>query len=260
MAKVRYFVHSHNLLLLPLIFIWLGTDKFHRLCPVQTRFQAFLAPSHRGRICRNTAKRRLFSTSHRLFYSFYVLCDPVGFAGSVTRPVDAVVLNEPEFLLLPRGHFLLLQPFCNVVMDPFTVVTGAAGLASLGITICNGILTYCQNYRSRGDDLMMLNQHAARLKTFLQLLEKRQQESTTLQPTLESSMQECLGACNLCMAEFNAFHDKYSQQPISHSLKDHGKSMVRKLQYPFERDKMELFRQQLHEFHFAISAQILFMN
>ncbi|KAH7008767.1 hypothetical protein EDB80DRAFT_872565 [Ilyonectria destructans] len=144
-------------------------------------------------------------------------------------------------------------------MDPFTAVTGAAGLVSLGITICDGLLTYCHNYRARSNDLLVLGQHAERLRTFLRHLEERQQGTVT-NSALKSSINECLGACNMCLQEFGTFSDKYSQQPPIPSLKSQGKSVVRKLQYPFQRNMFEFFKQQMHEFQFALSSQILLMN
>ncbi|KAK7413808.1 hypothetical protein QQX98_007301 [Neonectria punicea] len=145
-------------------------------------------------------------------------------------------------------------------MDPFTAVTGAAGIVSLGITICDGILTYCQNYRKRSDDLIILSQHAKQLRSFLLLLEQRQRGEAGTDPALKSAINECLGACNLCLQEFDSFSDQYSRQPPHSSLKSHGKSVVRKLQYPFQRDMFESFKQQLHEFHFALSNHVNLMN
>ncbi|KPM38457.1 hypothetical protein AK830_g8078 [Neonectria ditissima] len=144
-------------------------------------------------------------------------------------------------------------------MDPFTAVTGAAGLVSLGITICDGLLTYCRNYRARSDDLLVLSQHAERLRIFLRLLDDREQGSAT-KSDLKSYISECLGACDLCLQEFSAFNDKHSQQAPFPSLKSQGKSVVRRLQYPFQRDMFEFFKQQMHEFQFALSTQVLLMN
>ncbi|KAH7023812.1 hypothetical protein EDB80DRAFT_770562 [Ilyonectria destructans] len=144
-------------------------------------------------------------------------------------------------------------------MDPFTAVTGAAGLVSLGITICDGLLTYCRNYRARSNDLLVLGQHAERLRTLLRQLEERQQ-STVTNSALKSLINECLGACNLCLQEFSTFSDEHSQQPPFSSLKNHGKSVARKLQYPFQRNMLEFFKQQMHEFQFALSSQMLLMN
>ncbi|KAF7553586.1 hypothetical protein G7Z17_g3485 [Cylindrodendrum hubeiense] len=144
-------------------------------------------------------------------------------------------------------------------MDPLTAMTGAAGLASLGITICDGLLTYCRNYRARNDDLLLLGQQAERLRTFLRLLEERQQGQAT-GSDLKSSINECLGACGQCLQELNNFSDKHSQQAPFSSLKSHGRSVIRKFQYPFQKDTFEFFRRQMHEFQFALSSQILLMN
>ncbi|KAH7162291.1 hypothetical protein B0J13DRAFT_669031 [Dactylonectria estremocensis] len=120
-------------------------------------------------------------------------------------------------------------------MDPFTAVTSAAGLASLGITICDGFLTYCCNYRAGSDDGAAANS------------------------ALKLSINECLGACELCLQELGTFSTRHSQTPPNSTLKSHGKSMIQRLQCPFERNMVEFFRQQMQEFQFALSTQILLL-
>lgn len=144
-------------------------------------------------------------------------------------------------------------------MDPFTAVTGAAGLASLGITICDGLMTYCRNYRARSDDVDALNQRAERLRTLLRLLDDRQQGAAT-NSAVKSSINECLGACELCLQELGTFSTRHTQTPPNSTLKSHGKSAIRRLQYPFERNMVEFFGQQMQEFQFALSTQIALLN
>ncbi|KAH8753579.1 hypothetical protein F5883DRAFT_574634 [Diaporthe sp. PMI_573] len=49
-------------------------------------------------------------------------------------------------------------------MDPFTIVTGGAGLLSTSITVCHGLINYCRSYRSREEDPSGLQHNSERLK------------------------------------------------------------------------------------------------
>lgn len=226
-------------------------------------FPKVFVPYHywQGRISRNPASGCIASPSLiGLTTSRRVLCSQFYPQARLIAPyiTHRQCLGPDSSADVGKGHYLI-QPIQSITMDPFTAVTGAAGLVSLGITICDGLLTYCHNYRARSNDLLVLGQHAERLRTFLRQLEERQQGTVT-NSALKSSINECLGACNMCLQEFGAFSDEHSQQPPFSSLKIHGKSVVRKLQYPFQRNMFEFFKQQMHEFQFALSSQILLMN
>lgn len=145
-------------------------------------------------------------------------------------------------------------------MDPFSAATGGAGLVSLGITICNGLLTYCSNYRSRREDLAVLSQRTEELKEFVRLLEERQKSSTGTKDDIKSSLQECCNASTLCLQEIDIFNGKFVDPPPNSSLKEQGTSVARKLQFPFQKDRFESFRRQIHELHVALSGQILLLN
>ncbi|KAH8684015.1 hypothetical protein BGZ61DRAFT_357289 [Ilyonectria robusta] len=145
-------------------------------------------------------------------------------------------------------------------MDAFSITTGAAGLASLGITLCDGLISYCRSYQSRGDDLLQLSQEAESLQKFLRLLEERQPGPTATPETLRSTLQDSLDACKLCMQGFETLHAKQSQQSPSPSLKNQGKSIVKGLQYPFQKAKFDDFRRQFSEFYTRLSAQVLLLS
>lgn len=147
-------------------------------------------------------------------------------------------------------------------MDPFSIVTGAGGLFSTGVTICNGLITYCRNYRSREDDLSSLQGNAERLRGHLKVLEGQQHGVglPTESPNLKASMDECIVACTSCLTELGQLSDKYSPPPSKGSSQASRSSLIRRASYPFQKDKFEFFRRQIHELHFTLSCQIGLLN
>lgn len=144
-------------------------------------------------------------------------------------------------------------------MDPFSVATGSAGLVSLGITICDGLFTYCRTYKSRESDLKVLGDHSRKLQALLRLIEKRLQ-SGPADASFRTTMMECFEACEHCVSDVQALDDKYSSPVASVSMRNRSKVALRRLQYPFEADRFETLRKQLNDFHSALSGLLLVMN
>lgn len=147
-------------------------------------------------------------------------------------------------------------------MDPFSIVTGAAGLFSTGVTICNGLISYCRSYRSREDDLSSLQGNAERLRAYLKVLEG-QDRGVGLRPgspSLKASMIECIVACTNCLTELSQLSDKYSPMPMKNLNQTSRSSLIRRASYPFQKDKFEFFRRQIHDLHFNLSCQIGLLN
>lgn len=147
-------------------------------------------------------------------------------------------------------------------MDPLSLATGSAGLVSLGITICDGLLTYCRSYKSRDDDLNALGDNSGRLQNYLRVIEKRLQSGPVADASFHATVLECLSACKCCVHQVQVLNDKYSQLTIvpGSSLKIRSKAVLRKFQYPFEADRFETLRKQLNDFHSALSGLLLVMN
>lgn len=158
--------------------------------------------------------------------------------------------------------YVVLGSSSTCSMDPFSIATGAAGLFSTGVTICNGLITYCQNYRSREDDLSSLRGNAERLRGHLKVLDG-QQHGVGIPPeslSLKASMDECIAACTNCLTELSQLSDKYSPPSSKGSNQASRSSLIRRASYPLQKDKFEFFRRQIHELHFTLSCQIGLLN
>ncbi|KAI3398513.1 hypothetical protein diail_9037 [Diaporthe ilicicola] len=148
-------------------------------------------------------------------------------------------------------------------MDPLSLASGAGGLVSLGITICNGLISYCGSYRSREDDVATLQANAERLRRHLEILEGQQNGVglPTISPGLKVSMDECILASRTCLADLGRLSDKYSPPMIDSSQRSRtGSSLTRKLSYPLQKDKFESFRSQVHQLHLSLSFQVGLLN
>ncbi|KAJ0107794.1 hypothetical protein J7T55_000056 [Diaporthe amygdali] len=146
-------------------------------------------------------------------------------------------------------------------MDPFSIVTGAGGLVSLGITVCNGLISYCGSYRSREDDITSLQGNAERLRKHLEVLDRQHLGVglPPMSPSLKISMDECVEACKTCLDGLSRLSDKYSP-PMTGSLQRSRTSLTRKISFPLQKDKFESFRKQINQLHVTLSFQVGLLN
>lgn len=146
-------------------------------------------------------------------------------------------------------------------MDPFSIVTGAGGLFSLGITICNGLINYCGSYRSREKDIASLQANAERFRRHLEVLEGQHHGVglPPVSPSLKMSMDECILASRTCLDDLSRLSDKYSPPITASNQKSRG-SLGRKLSFPLQKDRFETFRRQVQQLHTTLSFQVALLN
>lgn len=147
-------------------------------------------------------------------------------------------------------------------MDPFSITTGAAGFVSLGITVCEGLITYCRAYKSRDDDILLLNQHSERLQKFLALTQVRLQPGgLPVNSEVKDAIQNSIDACGACLQELERLSAKYPpRSQIPGGLKDRGKAVVNHDRYPFQKENFDTFRGQLNELQSAMCSYLLLLN
>lgn len=121
-----------------------------------------------------------------------------------------------------------------ILMDPLSIAASSASLVSFGITICDGLLRYCQAYKSRERDLNILGDHAKRLLALLQAIENRFQDENTADTSFRAMVIDCHGACEHCVSEAQALSGRFLQSPVASgsSKGERSKAALRALMYP----------------------------
>ncbi|UQC84390.1 uncharacterized protein CLUP02_09887 [Colletotrichum lupini] len=145
-------------------------------------------------------------------------------------------------------------------MDPLSISSGVAGLVSLGLTVCKGINTFCQDYRSRDFDLINLTEHAQRLDSFLQLIQTRLQASHHIDSALSMSLRNCFDACQGCIQEFEILAKEQTRSRGPRELKEYGKDAARHLLYPLQKAKFDRLKAEMQGFYTAMTSYLLLLN
>lgn len=146
-------------------------------------------------------------------------------------------------------------------MDPFSLTTGVAGFVSLGLTLCDGIVTYCRDYHSQSRDIEALSQHADQLQTYLRLFEHRAAGNGRVDASLKFALGESLDACVACILEVESLASKYTlpnRQVKGFSIR--GNAVMDRLKYPFHKHELQSFREQLNDLRTALYGYQLLLN
>lgn len=140
-------------------------------------------------------------------------------------------------------------------MDPLSIATGSAGLISLGLTACNGLITYYQDYQSRDGDLDLIEQHAESLRAIVHGLSQHiysSLDAITADASRTHLIQQCIDACDVCITDFKILKRKYSRT--------RRRNLMHQFMYPFQKKKFDDLKAQMQEFRSALSSYILLLN
>jgi hypothetical protein len=145
-------------------------------------------------------------------------------------------------------------------MDPLSITASSAGIISLGLTVSSGLTCFCRDYRHYDTDIAILGRHAAQFEAVLNSMETRFQRLQNLDPSLESTLRECSVAFDRCLQGFKQHVAKYSRRLASPGVVGRSKAAMLKLQYPFEKGRLDDIRVQLRNFQSDISGLLLLLN
>ncbi|KAI9770475.1 MAG: hypothetical protein M1839_003190 [Geoglossum umbratile] len=120
-------------------------------------------------------------------------------------------------------------------MDPGTVV----GAISLGITLCDGIATYCHAWKHQDDEVRSLATLCEGLKQLLQDIEQGVKGSQTLDPNIVEKLNKTLQACTGHSEAVLRLTEKYTVGPAATTWKGKARELAQRLKFPFEKKTLE---------------------
>lgn len=140
-------------------------------------------------------------------------------------------------------------------MDPLSIVAGGAGFVSLGLTVTKGLTTFCRDFRSQDDDIANLANNSEKLQECVIMTKKRLEIGSETDGDVKSSLQDCIKACDACIHNVQDIFKTESLGP-----KGQGKSLVRRLSFPFRKERLEALRSQIVELRSALSTQLILLS
>jgi uncharacterized protein YaaN involved in tellurite resistance len=117
--------------------------------------------------------------------------------------------------------------------DPISVAGTAVGSISLGLEICQGLLSYYQSYKSCGDQLNHLHVKLDNLKSTLETLQVLLQTSNPSNTPAIVNVTHSIASCETDMKKLRAYLDKCKINPSPQGIKEKFQKFVQQTAFPF---------------------------
>ncbi|GLI73467.1 hypothetical protein PoHVEF18_001685 [Penicillium ochrochloron] len=131
--------------------------------------------------------------------------------------------------------------------DPFSVAGSAVGVISLGLSVCQGLITYYGQYKSFHKDIHDATSHLDNLDCILKALmntikqSELQNASLTTEPARIAK--DTIDKCNQKLKELEEMLKKCKDTPIATNLT--SKFSKSRALYPFRRDTLLALRESV---------------
>jgi hypothetical protein len=138
------------------------------------------------------------------------------------------------------------------------VASSAVGIASLGIEVCQGLLSYYHSWKGYKADIATACQCVDDLRQTFALL-----EGTIHRQGLDSArvkrVEECLGSCADSLSDLEKTLRKIHTYPSPSGLQEKLRSGVQRLSYPFRESTLVKIREIVSELrkHVSLALQVL---
>jgi hypothetical protein len=132
------------------------------------------------------------------------------------------------------------------------------GVISLGITLCDGILTYCRAWRHQDDEVRSLTALTEGLRLLLQDVERKVKNNPALDPAIVDRLNGTIQACEEHVCAVLQLSGEYN------SVKPTGwmgmmKYLKQKLKFPFEKKMLEELRTIMLAFRGNVTTAMMLL-
>ena len=127
-------------------------------------------------------------------------------------------------------------------MAEFAAAPGAAGLVSLGLQVCSGLLTYCKTIKSRDKDLEAISVRLRGLFNVLEVLESVLTSSDLAQRPSFGVVEESILVCGDSIRDLEKVRDACRKVGTSSISTQFGRAT-----YPFRRTEITSLNSTLND-------------
>ncbi|RKL37939.1 hypothetical protein BFJ72_g7399 [Fusarium proliferatum] len=144
--------------------------------------------------------------------------------------------------------------------DPFSIVTGVAGLISLGITVCDGLHTYFSAIKDRKDDLAIITQNVALFKFHVFAVQSCASKLGHRHSPAIDGLQLSLINCEMQLQCLQTLLNEWVPTEDPSLAKEIWKRQKLIARYPFDRKKLVQLEEYLSRANTTLSSFIQALN
>jgi ankyrin repeat domain-containing protein 50 len=131
--------------------------------------------------------------------------------------------------------------------DPLSVLSGAAGLVSLGITICQGLITYYQAWDAWEDDVRGAMQDVEDISKFLGLLKARIDKLSADQADIINQAHTTKARITEAVKKLEDIHDRVNAVSAQNGERHKWRNFSRRSLYPFKQSTLRELRDAVRQ-------------
>lgn len=131
-----------------------------------------------------------------------------------------------------------LTALSGTMADPFSIASGAVGVISLGLTVCEGLVSYLSAFKGQDRDLDSLSQRVEGLTSCLNLLTRALPSFRAETLNAARQIEESIGACRSNISLLENKVTGFRRAQTSSLSRDKLRNITKKVSFPFKRDAL----------------------
>jgi hypothetical protein len=139
-------------------------------------------------------------------------------------------------------------------LDPGT----ALSIVSLGITICDGVITYCSALKDRKEDVRSISERSTQLQGILQSLQTWLHDRPILHSSKADTVIGCVQACLGHIDEILKLCANHSPSAAT-DIKSRLLHVKRGLQFPFQKETLKNLEYQIGTFRENVKLAVMLL-
>lgn len=175
--------------------------------------------------------------------------------------------DQVVFLTIPKPGPLVL--FCVFVGgertprifkpmgDPLSIAASAAGLISLGLTVCSGITSYLDAVRSRAEDVDAARRQADGIRNMLFIVDESIEKPNYIDTASVDAARACLQTCTIEVKALDLLVDEIGKTTLpATTIRLKIKEQKKRFTYAFKKEELERLEQHLARVHSTLQGAL----
>ncbi|KAG4257741.1 hypothetical protein FPRO04_07962 [Fusarium proliferatum] len=173
--------------------------------------------------------------------------------GGITMAISMATIPIPFHPSLPK-------PIRFGMGDPFSIATGAAGLFSLGITVCDGLHTYFSAIKDRKEDLAIVTKDLALFKFHMVAVQSIASKLSHRHSLAIGGLRRSLTDCEMQLKSLQILLDELMPTQDPSLAKEIWRRQKLIARYPFDRKKLVQLQEYLTRANTTLSSFMQALN
>lgn len=144
--------------------------------------------------------------------------------------------------------------------DPFSVAASAISVVSLGIQVCQGLLSYYGDYKSYDDTIGSLCRNVEGLRSTLEICEEALQKPGLTTSKAGANVTKSMGACRDGLASLQNTLDSYKKIPKPQGFKASIHNYGQQTLYPFKKPNVLRLQSTVAELQANVNTALLVLH